>query len=69
MLRYALVLTLAFGAAAGVAAAVEASAAKAQLTRILAANQTVIAKNSAFPVLGPLTFEECRKEDCSEVRS
>lgn len=30
-------------------------------------NVTVIAKNEAFPVLGPLTVETCAKEDCSDT--
>ncbi|MBL8790311.1 MAG: hypothetical protein JNM45_07420 [Rhizobiales bacterium] len=30
------------------------------------ANITVVEKNQAFPVLGPLVFEECAVEDCSE---
>ena len=31
------------------------------------ANMTVIEKNQAFPVLGPITVEPCQIEDCSEV--
>ena len=30
------------------------------------ANITVVEKNQAFPVIGPLVFEECAVEDCSE---
>jgi hypothetical protein len=30
------------------------------------ANITVVEKNQAFPVFGPLVFEECAVEDCSE---
>ena len=30
------------------------------------ANITVVAKNQAFPQFGPLVFEECAVEDCSE---
>lgn len=30
------------------------------------ANITVIAKNQAFPQIGPLVIEECAVEDCSE---
>ena len=66
MIRYAFALTIALGAIAGVTAAVEASSAKAQRA---AANQTVIEKNSPFPVIGPLVVEECVKDDCSDLTS
>jgi hypothetical protein len=66
MIRYAFALTIALGAIAGVTAAVEASSAKAQHA---AANQTVIEKNSPFPVIGPLVVEECVKDDCSDLTS
>ena len=66
MMRYAFVLTLALGAIAGVAAAVEASAARSPH---VTANETVIEKNSPFPVLGPIVVEECAVEDCSDVIS
>ena len=69
MLRYAFILTLSLGGAAGVAAAVEAGSARFGQERTIAASQTVIEKNSAFPVLGPLTFAPCEKEDCSDVQS
>lgn len=32
-------------------------------------NETVIEKNQAFPLLGPLTVEECLNADCTLVRS
>jgi hypothetical protein len=67
MIRYAFALTLALGALAGVAAAVEASAAKSLQASEIAARTTVIEKNSPFPVLGPLVFDECALEDCSEL--
>jgi hypothetical protein len=66
MIRYAFALTLALGAVAGVTAAVEASAAR---TLYDATNQTVIEKNSPFPVLGPIVVEECATEDCSDLSS
>ncbi|MGQ0485966.1 MAG: hypothetical protein ACT4SY_11525 [Hyphomicrobiales bacterium] len=34
-----------------------------------ARNVTVIEKNQAFPVYGPIVVEVCVTEDCSEVRS
>jgi hypothetical protein len=30
-------------------------------------NITVIEKNQAYPVLGPLVVESCRVEDCSDA--
>lgn len=67
MIRYAFVLTLALGTVAGVAAAVEASAAKSARELAAAANVTVIEKNSPFPVLGPIIVEECLRDDCSDL--
>jgi len=67
MIRYAFALTLALGAIAGLAAAVEASGARTQHETAMAANQTIVEKNSAFPVIGPVTFEDCAREDCSDV--
>ena len=64
MIRYAFALTLALGAIAGVAAAVEASAARSLHETL---TETVIEKNSPFPVLGPIVVEECAVEDCSDV--
>jgi len=67
MIRYAFALTLALGAIAGVAAAVEASAAKSLQDSASAARTTVVEKNSPFPVLGPIVVEECAVEDCSDL--
>ena len=69
MIRYAFALTLALGAIAGVAAAVEASAARSDQLIHQANNVTIVEKNSPFPVLGPIVVEECAVEDCSEVQS
>ena len=69
MIRYAFALTLALGAIAGVAAAVEASAAKSLQLSEIAARTTVIEKNSPFPVLGPIVVEECVRDDCSDLAS
>jgi hypothetical protein len=66
MIRYAFALTIALGAIAGVAAAVEASSAKSLHA---AANLTVVEKNSPFPVIGPIVVEECIKDDCSDLAS
>jgi hypothetical protein len=67
MLRYAFALTLALGITAGVAAAVQASASNAAQETRAAANQTVVEKNSPFPVVGPIIVQECKVEDCSDV--
>ncbi len=69
MIRYAFALTLALGIVAGVAAAVEASAARTLHETAVAASTTVIEKNSPFPVLGPIMVEECALEDCSDLQS
>ena len=66
MIRYAFALTLALGTIAGVAAAVEASSAR---TVHQATHETIVEKNSPFPVLGPIIIEECAVEDCSELQS
>jgi hypothetical protein len=67
MLRYAFALTLALGITAGVAAAVQASASNAAQETRAVANQTVVEKNSPFPVVGPIIVQECKVEDCSDV--
>jgi hypothetical protein len=69
MIRYAFALTLALGIVAGVAAAVEASAANTLRDTAIAANQTVVEKNSPFPVVGPIIVEECALDDCSDLQS
>ena len=68
MIRYAFALTLALGTVAGIAAAVEASSAKALQATAFTANQTIVEKNSPFPVIGPLVVQECAVEDCSEAQ-
>lgn len=69
MIRSAFVLTLSMGLIALIAAAVEASDATIAHETRAAANQTVIEKNSPFPVVGPITVEQCAVEDCSDVTS
>ena len=32
-------------------------------------HETVIEKNQAFPLVGPLTVQECLNEDCTLLRS
>jgi hypothetical protein len=66
MIRYALfVLT----ALATTATAIAAIAPVHEAINFPARNVTVIEKNQAFPVYGPIMVEDCATEDCSEVRS
>ena len=60
MIRYAIILIAAMGTVAGVAALQDAPAAAET-------DQTVVEKNSPFPVVGPLVVTECKLDDCSDV--
>ena len=62
MIRYALFAMMILGTAAAATAAVQPAA-----TGVDTANQTVITKNSPFPVMGPITVEECTADDCSDL--
>ena len=61
MIRYTLLVLAVAGSAA---TAIASIAPKTQVST--PANITVVAKNQAFPQIGPLVFEECAVEDCSE---
>jgi hypothetical protein len=63
MIRYAMAAIAVLGVISA-ASALEAQTAPAATPET---NVTVIAKNSPFPVLGPLVFEECTVEDCSDA--
>ncbi len=66
MIRYSLfVLTVIATAATGIAAIAPTH----QAIDLTARNVTVIEKNQAFPVFGPIVVEDCATEDCSEVSS
>lgn len=66
MIRYTLfVLTILATAASAIAAMAPAH----EDIDLSASNVTVIEKNQAFPVLGPIVVEDCAVEDCSEVRT
>ena len=67
MIRYAFVLLAAMGSVAAAAAFQQAPAGTLTASVHLAANQTVIEKNSPFPVIGPLVLERCKVEDCSDA--
>lgn len=66
MVRYTLFVLAILGTAATAIAAVAPQA--TALTTINPAHETVISKNSPFPVLGPITVQECATEDCSDVQ-
>jgi len=62
MKRYTLfLLAVAASAATAIAAIAPPSPAEDSQTR----NITVIEKNQAFPLIGPLIVEDCATEDCS----
>ena len=66
MVRYSFIaLTIIATAATAIAAAQPTATTIVQAT----ANVTVVQKNSPFPVVGPITVEECAVEDCSDVQS
>jgi hypothetical protein len=66
MLRYTLFLLATLGS---FATAIAAVAPGYQELETPASNVTIIDKNQAFPVLGPLIVEDCAKEDCTDVAS
>lgn len=61
MTKYLLLVLAIAGSAATAIAAINPGA-----NVMHPANVTVIEKNQAFPVIGPLVFDECAVEDCSE---
>ena len=60
MKRYTLFVLIVMGSAATAIAAIAPEPFNPH-----AANITVIEKNQAWPLVGPLTVEDCRNEDCS----
>lgn len=62
MIRYSLfVLTILASAATAIAAIAPSH------DLVPAKNVTVMEKNQAFPVYGPIVVEQCAVEDCSDV--
>jgi hypothetical protein len=51
----------------GAASALAAMAPRHYVAANSSTNVTVVAKNQAFPAYGPLVFEACNQEDCSDV--
>jgi len=68
MIRYAFILLAAMGAVATAAAFQDAPAGTpgANVHPVIV-NQTIVAKNSAFPVIGPESWVQCKTADCSDV--
>jgi len=67
MIRYAMILIAAMGTVGAAAAFQEAPAGTPAADAHPAANQTIITKNSAFPVLAPQAWVACQTDDCSDV--
>ena len=66
MKRYTLFVLIVMGSAATAIAAIAPEHRPAFNPR--AANITVIEKNQAWPLVGPLTVEDCLTENCSETQ-
>lgn len=67
MKRTTLYMLIALATAASALASV--SPKEATSIEPVSQNETVMEKNQAFPLLGPLTVEECLNVDCTLVRS
>ncbi|MGQ0485967.1 MAG: hypothetical protein ACT4SY_11530 [Hyphomicrobiales bacterium] len=66
MIRYSLFVLTVIATAASAIAAIAPIHEDIDLS---ARNVTVIEKNQAFPVYGPIVVEDCANEDCSEVHT
>jgi hypothetical protein len=67
MKRTTLYILIALGTAASALASV--SPKEATAIAPVSGHETVIEKNQAFPLVGPLTVQECLNEDCTLLRS
>jgi len=68
MIRYAFVLLAAMGTVAAAATFAQAPAGVPAGDAVASLNQTVVAKNSVYPVLDSAEgWTECKTEDCSDV--
>ena len=65
MTRYTLFVLTVLGSAATAIAAIAPRHAPFELGH---SNVTVIEKNQAFPLVGPLIVEDCATDDCSPPR-
>ncbi|MFN4143626.1 hypothetical protein [Aestuariivirga sp.] len=69
MIRYAFIMMAALGMAAAATAAVAPDTELRAPAVAPASHETIVEKNSPFPVIGPITVEECTEEDCSDLAS
>lgn len=67
MKRTTLYMLIALGTAASALASVSPKEATSLMP--VTANETVVEKNQAYPLVGPLTVEECLNDDCTRIRS
>ena len=67
MKRTTLYMLIALGTAASALASV--SPKEATSFPPATANETVVEKNQAFPLVGPFIVEDCLNDDCTQVRS
>lgn len=68
MIRYTVILLAALGTVAAAAAFQEAPAAQpGPNSRPALVNETVVAKNGAYPVLDTEGWVACKTDDCSDV--
>ena len=67
MTRTTLYLLIALGTAASALASV--SPRDRLAIAPVSSHETVIEKNQAYPLVGPLTVEQCLNEDCTLTRS
>ena len=65
MTRYTAILLIALGTAASALAAIGPE--QRTESEVPGSNVTVIEKNQAFPLVGPLVVEECLTPDCSNT--
>ena len=64
MIRYSMFLIATAGFFAGLISSTMPE--RAAATTPPGHNETVIVKNQAFPVFGPIEVEDCATDDCSE---
>ncbi len=67
MTRYAFILLAGMGAVAAAAVFADAPAGTPAADAVPSLNQTIVEKNSAFPVLGPVVWTQCKTDDCSDI--
>ncbi|WP_373506165.1 hypothetical protein [Aestuariivirga sp.] len=68
MKRYTFFVLIVLGSAASAIAAIAPTQRTGLGAEAIGRNVTVIEKNQAFPLVGPLVVEDCLTDDCSESR-